>query len=42
MADRLAGAYGERFAVPDSLREMTKNGETFYGRAGTDEHRSAA
>ena len=41
-ADRLAGAYGERFAVPDSLREMAKNGETFYGRAGTDEHRSAA
>ena len=41
-ADRLADAYGERFAVPDSLRAMAKNGETFYGRAEADEHRSAA
>lgn len=41
-ADRLAEAYGERFVVPDSLREMARNGETFYGRAETDEHRSAA
>ena len=38
----LADTYGERFSVPDSLREMARNGETFYGRAERDEHRSAA
>ncbi len=41
-ADRLADAYGERFKVPDSLREMAGNGETFYGRAEAAAHRSAA
>jgi 3-hydroxyacyl-CoA dehydrogenase/enoyl-CoA hydratase/3-hydroxybutyryl-CoA epimerase len=41
-ADRLAGLYGDRFAVPDSLREMAKNGETFYGNAEAAAHRSAA
>jgi len=41
-ADRLAAAYGDRFAVPDSLREMAGNGETFYGRAEADAHRPAA
>jgi len=41
-ADRLAETYGERFAVPDSLREMAKNGVTFYGRAKAGEHRTAA
>lgn len=41
-ADRLAAAYGDRFAVPDSLREMVVNGETFYGRAESDAHRPAA
>jgi 3-hydroxyacyl-CoA dehydrogenase/enoyl-CoA hydratase/3-hydroxybutyryl-CoA epimerase len=41
-ADRLAKLYGERFAVPDSLRSMAEKGETFYGRAEADEHRSAA
>jgi 3-hydroxyacyl-CoA dehydrogenase / enoyl-CoA hydratase / 3-hydroxybutyryl-CoA epimerase len=29
-ADRLAGAYGPRFAVPDSLRKMAAEGRTFY------------
>jgi 3-hydroxyacyl-CoA dehydrogenase/enoyl-CoA hydratase/3-hydroxybutyryl-CoA epimerase len=41
-ADRLAEAYGERFAVPDSLREMAKSAETFYGRAEAAAHRTAA
>lgn len=41
-ADRLADAYGERFKVPDSLREMARKGETFYGRAEAAAHRSAA
>lgn len=41
-ADRLAAAYGDRFAVPDSLREMAGNGQTFYGRAESDAHRPAA
>ena len=41
-ADRLAATYGERFAVPDSLREMAKNNETFYRAASDAEHRSAA
>ena len=29
-ADRLAATYGERFAVPDSLRAMAEKGELFY------------
>ena len=41
-ADRLAEAYGERFAVPESLRRMAGEGETFYGNAAAKEHRSAA
>ena len=41
-ADRLAAAYGERFAVPDSLRTMARNGETFYGQADAGARRSAA
>jgi len=41
-ADRLAATYGERFAVPDSLREMATNNETFYPSASDAEHRSAA
>lgn len=41
-ADRLAEKYGERFAVPDSLRKMAKNNETFYVSAEIAEHRSAA
>ncbi len=31
-ADRLAAKYGERFAVPDMLREMAAKGESFYSR----------
>ena len=34
--------YGERFAVPDSLREMANNNETFYRSASDAERRSAA
>ena len=30
--DRLAQAYGERFAVPQLLRDMAAKGETFYGK----------
>ncbi len=41
-ADRLAQTYGERFAVPDSLRSMAEKGETFYQLADADEHRPAA
>ncbi|MFQ5548015.1 MAG: 3-hydroxyacyl-CoA dehydrogenase NAD-binding domain-containing protein [Woeseia sp.] len=41
-ADRLAETYGERFAVPDSLKSMAKRGETFYQRADSREHRPAA
>jgi 3-hydroxyacyl-CoA dehydrogenase/enoyl-CoA hydratase/3-hydroxybutyryl-CoA epimerase len=39
-ADRLADTYGERFQVPDSLRKMAENGDTFYGIAEADEQRS--
>jgi 3-hydroxyacyl-CoA dehydrogenase/enoyl-CoA hydratase/3-hydroxybutyryl-CoA epimerase len=31
-ADRLAAAYGDRFKVPELLREMAARGETFYSR----------
>ncbi|WP_436356725.1 3-hydroxyacyl-CoA dehydrogenase NAD-binding domain-containing protein [Brevundimonas sp. CEF1] len=31
-ADRLTATYGDRFKVPDLLREMAAKGETFYGR----------
>ena len=31
-ADRLAAAYGDRFKVPQFLRDMAAKGETFYGR----------
>ena len=31
-ADRLAEKYGERFEVPQLLRDMAANGETFYSR----------
>ena len=41
-ADRLAEAYGERFAVPESLRGMAARGETFYGNQRKAEQRSAA
>jgi len=41
-ADRLAEAYGERFAVPQSLRSMAENGDTFYQLADAAQHRPAA
>ncbi|QYF86467.1 3-hydroxyacyl-CoA dehydrogenase NAD-binding domain-containing protein [Brevundimonas sp. PAMC22021] len=31
-ADRLADAYGDRFKVPQLLRDMAEKGEAFYGR----------
>jgi len=31
---QLVADYGDRFAAPDLLVEMAKNGETFYGRFG--------
>jgi 3-hydroxyacyl-CoA dehydrogenase/enoyl-CoA hydratase/3-hydroxybutyryl-CoA epimerase len=30
--DRLAAAYGKQFAVPQLLRDMAKNGQTFFGQ----------
>ncbi len=39
-ADKLAEKYGDRFKVPQMLRDMAANGETFYSRfppAGTPE-----
>ena len=30
--DRLANEYGDRFAVPQLLRDMAAKGETFYGK----------
>ncbi len=41
-ADRLAATYGDRFAVPASLRVMAEKGETFYGSIGAKSKRSAA
>jgi 3-hydroxyacyl-CoA dehydrogenase/enoyl-CoA hydratase/3-hydroxybutyryl-CoA epimerase len=41
-ADRLAAAYGDRFRVPERLREMAEKGETFYGNAALAVNRSAA
>jgi 3-hydroxyacyl-CoA dehydrogenase/enoyl-CoA hydratase/3-hydroxybutyryl-CoA epimerase len=41
-ADRLAESYGERFAVPQSLRSMAEKGETFYQLAEQEQQRPAA
>lgn len=41
-ADRLAKQYGPRFEVPDGLRAMAENGETYYGLAEKGATRSAA
>ena len=41
-ADRLAKAYGPRFAVPEGLRAMAERGETYYATRGKGESRSAA
>ncbi len=40
--DRMAEAYGKRFAVPDSLRALAKAGRGFYDAADGAEARSAA
>ena len=42
VADRLADAYGPRFAVPESLRLKAQNNETYYQSAESSERRSAA
>ena len=39
--DRMAAAYGERFTVPDSLRQRAKEGRGFYAEE-TTQARSAA
>jgi len=41
-ADRLAEKFGERFSVPDSLRKMARNNETFYQSSSQAEQRTAA
>src|SRR5690606_5589672 len=41
-SDRLAAAYGERFAVPDSLRRMAAEGRTFYGNAAAESRAAGA
>jgi 3-hydroxyacyl-CoA dehydrogenase/enoyl-CoA hydratase/3-hydroxybutyryl-CoA epimerase len=41
-ADRLTEKYGDRFAVPESLRTMAKTGLTFYGPDERGEQASAA
>ena len=42
LADELRAKYGDQFAVPALLREMAKNGETFYERFDPYEERAAA
>jgi len=41
-ADRLAELHGARFEVPQGLRAMAENGETYYGLAGKRDERTAA
>jgi 3-hydroxyacyl-CoA dehydrogenase / enoyl-CoA hydratase / 3-hydroxybutyryl-CoA epimerase len=41
-ADLLAEKHGNRFKVPESLRSMAANGETFYGRFAAPDSRDAA
>ena len=40
--DRMEKAYGERFKAPQLLRDMARNGETFYSRFGKTETAKAA
>ena len=40
-ADRLAQTYGERFAIPDSLRRMAAEGRTFYDGASAAQRNAA-
>jgi len=37
LADELAATSGDAYLVPELLREMAKNGQTFYGRFGKAE-----
>jgi 3-hydroxyacyl-CoA dehydrogenase / enoyl-CoA hydratase / 3-hydroxybutyryl-CoA epimerase len=37
----LAAKYGDRFAPPKLLKDMTANGETFYGRFGKSDKKAA-
>jgi 3-hydroxyacyl-CoA dehydrogenase/enoyl-CoA hydratase/3-hydroxybutyryl-CoA epimerase len=37
LAERLEKKHGTRFAPPALLKEMAKNGETFYGRFGAEQ-----
>ncbi len=40
-ADRLAGAYGDRFRVPKLLRDMAAKNESFYDRFGSKQKAAA-
>ncbi|MES1200798.1 MAG: 3-hydroxyacyl-CoA dehydrogenase NAD-binding domain-containing protein [Pseudomonadota bacterium] len=40
-ADRLAKAYGDRFAPPKLLRDMAAKGESFYDRFGSKDAKAA-
>ncbi len=42
ICDDLTEKFGERFTTPALLRELSKNGETFYGRFGPDTKADAA
>jgi 3-hydroxyacyl-CoA dehydrogenase/enoyl-CoA hydratase/3-hydroxybutyryl-CoA epimerase len=42
ICDGLTEAYGERFTTPALLRELSKNGENFYGRFGPETKSDAA
>jgi len=42
LADDLAAKHGERFSVPQMLRDMAANGETFYSRFGPDAKQAEA
>jgi 3-hydroxyacyl-CoA dehydrogenase/enoyl-CoA hydratase/3-hydroxybutyryl-CoA epimerase len=41
LCDRLVTDYGPRFEPPALMREMAKNGETFYGRFGGSDKKAA-
>ncbi len=42
ICDDLTEKFGERFTTPALLRELSKNGETFYGRFGPEAKADAA
>jgi 3-hydroxyacyl-CoA dehydrogenase / enoyl-CoA hydratase / 3-hydroxybutyryl-CoA epimerase len=41
LCNRLAKRFGERFKPPKLLRDMAKNGDTFYGRFPPDKRKAA-